>query len=290
LPALDLNRPHVLAAEMRFADGAVARREVVFGGQFAETAQAQLTPMLVVRTGAGDAAPAVGCFAANGAPLPVRSIETPAALVTVVREPVTEGVGALFHRGTPMSRQLDRTDVKLDEGTWAQILFPVASRVAANETATSLFPTSPYYNAAKHGVYYLVTASQTVDNATATRRWADAVAVAGVSAAASRRRRAVVLVLTERPDGSAYQPANVRQYLDALGVPLFVWSPTGPRPDLAATWGEVEDISTIARLREAAERLRLALARQRIAWIAADPLAALRAEVKEGCGYARPAR
>jgi hypothetical protein len=66
--------------------------------------------------------------------------------------------------------------------------------------------------------------------------------------------------------------------------------PAGKRPDLAASWGEMENVSSAAKLTEASERLRHALDTQRIAWIEADPLTALHAEIKDGCGYARLAR
>jgi hypothetical protein len=89
---------------------------------------------------------------------------------------------------------------------------------------------------------------------------------------------------------SVHSAAVVRRYLDALGVPLFVWSVDGPRPDLAATWGNVDDVSSIPKLIEAAGRIRRALAAQRIVWVSADPLTALRAQIKDGCGYARIAR
>ena len=63
------------------------------------------------------------------------------------------------------------------------------------------------------------------------------------------------------------------RYLAAIRVPLFVWSVEPPAeksaavsPALAA-WGEVEDVSTVARLRAAVSRLRNELESQRIAWV-----------------------
>lgn len=313
LPAVDMRRPHVLAAEMRFTDDVAARRELVFGGQFAESTQTQLTPVAVARTGASDAPPAEGCFAMKGAPLQVRSVEPSSALVIVVRDPESREINKRLGNKPPnvgpspvmldagldvyrvprqaTTRVVDdgRTIATLDKETSLQLLSSVANSGSAR-TETMLFPISPPFSAAKTGLYFLLTRPQMAARLNASRQWADAVAVAGVRAAAGGRRRAVVLVLGSGADKSDHPPAAVRAYLASIGVPLFVWSPNGKRPDLAASWGEMEDVSSTAKLAEAADRLRHALDTQRIAWIEADPLTALRAEIKDGCGYARLAR
>ncbi len=104
------------------------------------------------------------------------------------------------------------------------------------------------------------------------------------------RRRAVILVLSKTPDRSLYSPPVVRRYLEEVGVPLFVWSADGRRPELVNTWGQVDDISTTAGLQAAVWRLNDSLARQRIVWVAADPLKALSAEGAERCGLTPTAR
>ena len=116
------------------------------------------------------------------------------------------------------------------------------------------------------------------------RRFADAVAVAGLNAISGAHRRAVVLVLSRSADQSSIEPAAVRRYFDLIGVPLFVWSPAGPRPELAKSWGEVDDTSDVTKFPAAVERLRASLASQRVVWIASDPLSALRIEADPRCG------
>ena len=120
------------------------------------------------------------------------------------------------------------------------------------------------------------------------RRFADAVAVAAVNSVAAAHRRAVVLVVDctfdLEHDSSSAEPAAVRRYLESIGVPLFVWSVSGPRPDLETEWGDIEDISTPNRLRLAVERLRSTLASQRVVWISSDPLTALRVDADPRCG------
>jgi len=116
------------------------------------------------------------------------------------------------------------------------------------------------------------------------RQFADAVAVAGVASMPYPRRRAVVAVLGSTPDKSQHAPAVVRRYLEEIGVPLFVWSAAGPRPELANSWGAVEDISSEAGLARATEKLNASLLEQRIAWVEIDGLSALRVTAKGPCG------
>lgn len=96
---------------------------------------------------------------------------------------------------------------------------------------------------------------------------ADAVAVAGLQAAAENHRRAVVLVLDgSAEDGSRYDPATVRQYLESVRVPLYVWSLYGAKSPASLAWG-AEDVSNIPKLAAAVARLRADLASQQIVWI-----------------------
>ncbi|MEA2327097.1 MAG: hypothetical protein QOE68_2056 [Thermoanaerobaculia bacterium] len=104
--------------------------------------------------------------------------------------------------------------------------------------------------------------------------WRDSTAITGA------HRRAVVLVLSPREDASAHSPQSVRSYLASIGVPLFVWS-TGPRRD---AWGAIDDISTPSKMQAAVDRLRAELKSQRIAWVAADPVTALRIHATGRCG------
>jgi hypothetical protein len=113
--------------------------------------------------------------------------------------------------------------------------------------------------------------------------FADAAGVAGLNAIIGGNRRAVVVVLDHQKDSSAHDPASIRAYLSSVGVPLYVWSVTGPRPELQSAWGEIDDISTPARLRAATDRLRADLETQRVAWLATDAVAALRVQPTGRC-------
>lgn len=120
--------------------------------------------------------------------------------------------------------------------------------------------------------------------ATTTKlRMADAVAVAASESLHSGRRRMVLLVLGREDDGSRYRPTTVRRYLQRIGVPLRVWSLTGGSAD--PEWGEVENVSAPAFLRDATDRLRRELDRQRVAWLPVTPMEALRVETAPDCAW-----
>ena len=86
------------------------------------------------------------------------------------------------------------------------------------------------------------------------RKYTDAVAVAGVKGVTGSQRRAVVYILSTKDDASSHPPAVVRRYLQSVGVPLFVWSLTGPRPDLAEAWAVWSDIFALPQLDEGARK------------------------------------
>lgn len=280
IPPVDMRKPHLLSAQTRFADGAVARRELVFGGQFGESAEAQLTPVAVVRT--GESEPRGDCFVGRGASLHVRSIEEPEAEVIIVRDPDTSDIRQAYTNAGA---------VYLDRGTLAQMFSPIPNAIRSHNEETQLFPTSSVWDVGKADFFHLLFRVSDPDAGGTPRQFADAVAVAGVQAAARGRRRAVILLLSRREDASDYSPAVVRRYLAALGVPLLVWAPLSVNAEEArASWGEVEDVSSRQKLMNAVALLRQKLRQQRVVWIEADPVTALRAEVKAGCGYARAAR
>jgi hypothetical protein len=69
-------------------------------------------------------------------------------------------------------------------------------------------------------------------------------------------------------DASRHDALAVRRYLQAIRVPLYVWSLVPPPyPAAVAAWGKVEDVSTLAQIRRAYDRLGRDLASQRIVWL-----------------------
>jgi len=274
LPQFKDEHPHLIAAEMRFTDSTVARCDHVIQGGFSDEVGTQLTPIAVHR-GQSD-----GCFTVNGKAVRVTAADPSDALLLVVKDPDPAEARAIF-RG-PTSRL--KNELPLDADTSLFFVWPIASKIKEpGEPETRLFVQSGKRKATDNGVPWLLTLGLPRRNFDGPRLVADAVAVAGVRAVRSARRRAVILLLSTQPDESHYQPSAVRRYLALIGVPLFVWSLEGPRPELADSWGEVDDISTRERLGVAVEKVRRALDEQRIVWVAADPLSALRMQASERC-------
>ena len=274
LPEMNPARPHIVAAEMEFDDGAVARRDVVLSSAaFSRSVETELTPMLVMSDPTRGDANLETCFSSAGAPLKATAIEKSDAFVVMVRDPAARPV--IF----------PAAQFRFDPDTAERILWPVSRPINAPGEPTAIaFPQS--VNHAKAGnVSWLLTQRLTpAPAATEPRQFADAVAVAAMASLEKGHRRAVVLVLSKFADTSLYSPAVVRGYLEEVGVPLFVWSSDGPRPDLAAAWGRIDDISTPAGMEAAVNRLNASLQAQRIVWVAAEPLIALQAEAAATCG------
>jgi hypothetical protein len=176
--------------------------------------------------------------------------------------------------------------IPLDRGTRMRVLWPIAQEYKTTSPASAvLFPPSKDFDSADGGMVWFLTRTDPEElDKFEPRRVADAVGVAGVAAITGAYRRAVVLALNHVDDNSVHGGESIRNYLASIGVPLFVWSFTGPRPELNDTWGPVEDVSSISQLKAATARLRAELASQRVAWIAADPVAALRVTPTGRCG------
>lgn len=288
LPELDRKRPHVVSAEMEFADRSTARREIVFGGQFSESLPAELTPAAIVGTNAEAPGPPEACFA----PLRVSLVEKGGAVLLIVRDPsprdIRIAVRTTGRIGSLQQAQALRVLASVSADTTVSMVMATADRVPAPDQPTAfMFPVIP--RPPNEGLYRFI--SRALNRETdGPRRWADAVAVAGVQAIAGGRRRAVILVLGKARDASENTPRSVRRYLASIGVPLFVWSNETPPADAAQSWGEVTDISTGDKLSAATDAVSRALDGQRIAWLYADPLTAVRARARDGCGYMTLAR
>ena len=292
LPNLDWAHTHVLSAEMRFEDGLVARRELVIEGRFSGSAGSELAPVLVSMNGRQSES-LEGCFSAGDILLRASAIEKTNALVIMVKDPDSRDLIARLRLDA------NRADLKLDPGAAERILWPIARPFnSPGEPVAIAFPQSIDRGASEgsssRGVptipWLLTLGLSPRPTANEPRQFADAVAVAGMNARERGQRRVVVLLLSRKPDQSLYAAATVRRYLEEVGVPLVVWSGEGPRPDLAGTWGEIDDVSTAAGLAAAVARLNQQLSQQRIVWLAADPLTALQAKAAERCGLTPVAR
>lgn len=289
LPPHDLKVAHVLTAELWFSPGIVARKDVVFGGEWGSRVSTELTAV-PVRVAPGKNLPPPerlgGWFLGGGQPLPVGAVDDGPGRVIVVRVPdaaevFNELIGSAPRKSFDSSRTrigaLNRDDgiawrseMRLGEEDTVRILSSNASVSRTSGLPVELFEGSRELTREDGGLFWYLTQHALMPQKDADRgRIADAVAVAGLQAATGNYRRAVVLVLGgDAKDTSRYDAAAVRRYLDAIHVPLFVWSLESPKknPGLAV-WGDVEVVSSVPRLSKAVAKLRREMESQRIVWL-----------------------
>lgn len=284
LPLLDPERLHYLRIELDFSDPVATVVERVFGGTYSDEVTTELTS-LAVQLAPGTAPPGVeamqGWLVKGGEPLEIAAIERGGAEIIVVRD---EGASEGFNRiqrdlahtmrgmvgamGLPESTRMMRDALPLAADQRLRFLAPFAEQQQGTNLAYALFPTSPEFGPRDAGLFWLLSHARPQRSFRTPQRLADAVAVAGMSAAGSSRRRAVVLVLGRNPEDASQLPAaEARRYLEALRVPFRVWC-LEPRRGAAETgWAPTLDVSSSGKLDSAVQELLKALDRQVIVWV-----------------------
>lgn len=266
LGAIRDNDLHVVSGEVTFRGGPTVRKEIVFGGIYSEQMPAELTAIAVTQRGNAPP-PSARCIRAGGKDVAPVGIEQAPALVAFIA-----------NGGTPpwVRNRNPRSGLNLGDAE-LHAVFPVLRDG----------PGAEFFTTHRIGRQDGLRGALSDHGVKGKKQFAEAVAASGMRALRLGRRRAVVHVLGvgEAKDESAIDPVSVRRYLARIGVPLRVWSLSGPRPELAPRWGDVEDVSTPAALAAAADRLTEELSTQRIAWIPAAPLDAYRATATPDCAY-----
>jgi len=271
--------PHVLRVNVVTGTGDVAEATTVIGSMAAD-AESQLTAVPLEISDRDRKPNTSNLLRRNEQPLKVVALDAVSAEVIVVREPSASesamriDIDHRTHRRAGggmdvamMQGVADRSDVHLGADDTVRFLWPMASEGAGSR----LFPSSHPMETMQHGLRWLVSNISAPD--AQELRYADAVAVAGLQAAGSRRARAVVLIIgAGYRDHSALTPSGAQAYLDSVGVPLYVWRlrDEATMPASARAWGDAVDVSTPERFRSAASALAADLTRQRIAWVEGD--------------------
>lgn len=296
LPPHDPDRLHLLRVEIEFSANLGAVTEVVFGGDYGSRTATELTGVPVtLDRGRATPSPAemAGWFQAAGRPVnPVAVEEGPAQVVVVMDRRAQESLrqlarawhqGSLRGEGSFSERAIaghrrgsggrhyspPRHDLRLGEGQVLRFLWPFSRGGGHEHVRYALFARSEDHPPEHGGLLWLLTAAQQPAFSLDEQRLADAVAVAGMSAAARGRRRAVLLVLSDAPaDASQLSAATVRGYLSRLGVPLVVWATGEVTEQMEGDWGDVRSIRREHWLRAAVSHLSQSLERQRIVWLA----------------------
>ena len=288
IPSYDPDTSHVLSVELRFPKAMTARKDLAFGGRGSAEISMDLTGV-PVRLRKGKRLPPAdrlqGWFLAGGKPLSVMAAEEGPAQLLVVRDlKAGEPLARLGRSRSRVARteveraladpQLARFQMSLGAEDEVRLVWPTATSYggpgATASARADLFDITREYTAQDGGLLWIL--SRTLPPAEASsQRLADAVAVAGLRALDGHRRRAVLLVLAGEPaDASQSDPALVRHYLETIRVPLVVWSVMDPGdqppPGLAA-WGEVEDASSLNKLKKAFAKLKDDLESQALIWV-----------------------
>jgi hypothetical protein len=200
----------------------------------------------------------------------VAAVEDGPGKVIVVRVP---GENEILNKLIPPSRRsvlgpAFRRQMLLGKDDRVKFLSLSTSPFRNSKVPAELFDLSVDLTEKDGGMFWFLTNTRILEDRMQEWRIADAMAVAGVQAAAENYRRAVVLVLGGGiKDVSRYDPATVRAYLESIRVPLFVWSLYGPASESAKAWGQTEDISSLPKLENAVAKLRAELDSQKIVWI-----------------------
>ncbi len=274
LPPRDLKSLHVLTADLWFPPGVTAHQDAVYGGEYGGEVSTELTAV-PVRPAAGRSLPAPdqlgGWFTAGDQPVPAAAVEEGPGKVTVVCLPTGHEIVDKLMPGQKRGMTFPnlRTQMLLGPQDGFQYMSLSSIPFHDSRVPSDLFQISPPLTWTDGGIFYLLTNKRLMNESAARqRRIADAVAVAGLQATAENHRRAVLLVLgREIADSSRYDPATVRRYLRTIHVPLFVWSLYGPETPSARAWGGTDDVSSLAKMEQAVNRLRTELDSQRIVWL-----------------------
>lgn len=278
LPAYDPQTVHLLSAEIVFGEGVRSRADAVLGGGSDDHAESELTaiPFRVGRKGEPKSVDELqNVFEKRGQPLRVVALENGPAQVLVVRDrgrtEASRVLGGHRYAIPALERGL-RSEMRLARRDRVRFLWPVARHYPDSRISSDLFDGSRDFTSEAGGLHWLLTQVYRPGGEVPAQRFADATAVAGLAAAASGTRRAVVVVLGTPTDSSRMRPPTVRGYLEKVRVPLFVWSLVPPTPSDRERWGAIEDIGSPERLRKALRALKKEIESQRVAWFEGEHL------------------
>lgn len=271
LPGLAADSLHFLSAQVELADGSAATAEAIFGGAYGSTVQTELTAVPVIAEGTLPSLEGLsGWFESRGEALEAVAEEDGPAEVVVIRE---ESLREALHQISRSMKAKLRTSfrfVGLHEPDAVRFLSQRAKRVSHAHLDYSVFPVSRSWTVEDAPLPTLLWAPKLDDPNFQLQGLNDAVAAAGLTAAASQKRRAVVLVTGDCAASSGHRSAeSVLRYLEELRVPLHVWTiEPGKRGQRGVGFcARAEDASSAHKLLKAVKRLRRTVERQRIVWL-----------------------
>lgn len=269
LPSFDAKQFHFFRAELHFSEQVSSTVEATFGDVLSDTIQARLTAVPIRYR--GHKPPTLKELAGK---LQVRG---EAVEVVAIEEGIGEAIFLVdFTAYSDLALLTFQKSSRLNQRWMAplkknQQMRTVRTFLPLDSKATSsfeLFPASAAVTTKKAGVLHQLVQLQFRKEGEVTQRLADVVAAAGTMAAATQSRRHVILILGEGvEDHSVIDPEVAAQYLQALQVPLSVWSLTLAKPGPHMGWSDVARISTTAQFERAIRDLVRDLNHQAIVWV-----------------------
>lgn len=258
---------HVLDAEIRFRDHVVVREQMVFGEGYAGDLSLHLTAVPILVTDPDAFPPSEGFdgwFEADGNPLEVADVEKGSAHLIIVRgSSVDDHLEALVSR---LQERVEntRTD-RLPEDVLVRVIGTIPTGGPRGDAR--LFPFSDPQPVGRKGLADELEHARFGSLQFGIHRRADAVALAGLEASAANQRRAVLLILgPDKDEAGTHTPGEVRAYLEALGVPLYVFDVVGANPS-AEAWRPIDEVIDPLRWLSSVAWLQEDLDSQRIVWI-----------------------
>jgi hypothetical protein len=286
LPAGDPDTVHFLSARLEFEGGVTSHTEVSFGGFWAGETSTKLTAVPVLRTKGKrrlTASDLAESFLAGGRIASVVAVEkaTPSLVIVADRtaDPVLETIQELRLKGfsatdappglSPRGKYIETTrrltQFRPSSATM-RMMSTLPSRPGSGRAEIDLFPLTEPYALFRDGLMWLLCNLEFGPVSNASQQMTDAVAVAGLYLNHSASPRAVLLVLGTGPDhASTGSPDEVRGYLEATNVPLFVWT-TSPG-QYADAWGETTLVTSPSEFNKAWFSLQRHLDHQVIVWL-----------------------
>ncbi|MFN7988999.1 MAG: hypothetical protein U0529_16110 [Thermoanaerobaculia bacterium] len=267
VPPHDPAQVHALRAVLEFDGNVRATAEAVFGGPRSAEAVTEMTAVAVVLDKGRSLPPAerlAGAFEADGVPLEVAAVEEGPYDVVLV----CEGSALAPFRKLYESRK-DPFVPELPLELGFRFLWPVVQMASQKTMVSNIYPISSRFTPVDGTVGFVGTRRlEWPAFHRKGQRIADAVAVAGLSAAEEERRRAVVLVLgPDAEDGSLLSPAEAAGFLEKLRVPLQVWTVGRTASPEARRWPAGTSIQTARQFDGAVASLLESLKSQRVVWV-----------------------
>lgn len=270
LPAYDPEAAQLLEAKLTFENTLEAEAELSFGGAYSEQISSELTAVPVIfPEGMRPPKPVnmAEWFTAKGYPISVFSVEQGPGAVFLVRDYNLSSPLPSVAPGTATSGFLTAPIRDFSQDT---LLFVATSPrlVDGGAKPTAIFLIQAVeMNLSRKGLFTIAQYVAPNERQRRPQQLFEALAIAGKSAAASRKPRAVLLLHDPRsPDHSQLTARQALGYLESLRVPLFVWTSRLEAPQASSF--DAPELADLASddLKSVVEKIQMSLASQYILW------------------------